>query len=102
METINLFLIDMCHADNTSGVDRYMHTLIEGLNKYPHIKIHWINLRSDLSTILHKQENFGNYTKITIPLPQDYGEIISNKFLGLYLLCLRILRDVLYIYIPST
>ena len=72
METINLFLIDMCHADNTSGVDRYMHTLIEGLNKYPHIKIHWINLRSDLSTILHKQENFGNYTKITIPLPQDY------------------------------
>lgn len=80
METINLFLIDMCHADNTSGVDRYMHTLIEGLNKYPHIKIHWINLRSDLSTILHKQENFGNYTKITIPLPQDYGEIISNKY----------------------
>lgn len=80
METINLFLIDMCHADNTSGVDRYMHTLIGGLKEYPHIRVHWINLRSDPSMILHKQEEYKNYTKITIPLPQDYGEIISNKY----------------------
>lgn len=39
MKTINLFLADINVAGNTSGVDRYISVLIEGLKKYININI---------------------------------------------------------------
>ena len=80
MPSINLFLIDMAHADNTSGVDRYLETLLIGLAAYPFIHIHWIHLRDDNIMLLHCEEQHDSYTKITIPLPQQYNEIIAERF----------------------
>ncbi|KAF5040915.1 D-inositol-3-phosphate glycosyltransferase [anaerobic digester metagenome] len=80
MEPFNLYLMDMSHADNTSGVDRYMHTLLKGLEAYAHIKVYWIHLRHDTTILFHYEERTEFYTKITIPLPQQFHEIISQKF----------------------
>lgn len=80
MEPFNLYLMDMSHADNTSGVDRYMHTLLKGLETYAHIRVYWIHLRHDMTVLFHYEERTEFYTKITIPLPQQFHEIISQKF----------------------
>ncbi len=80
MLPINLYLMDMSHADNTSGVDRYIHTLLKGLETYTHIKVYWINLKHDNTILFHREEQTEFYTKITIPLPQQFHEIISEKF----------------------
>lgn len=80
MKPINLFLMDMSHAGNTSGVDRYMGIVLKGLEDYPFIHIHWIHLRHDASTLFHFEEQTPFYTKITIPLPQQFNEIIAEKF----------------------
>ena len=72
--------MDMSHADNTSGVDRYMGILLEGLGKYPFIRVYWIHLRHDPSILFYNEEQTPFYTKITIPLPQQFNEIISQKF----------------------
>lgn len=80
MEPINLFLMDMSHADNTSGVDRYIGTLLKGLQSYPFISVYWIHLRHDPLILFHYKEQTPSYTKITIPLPQQFNEIIAQKF----------------------
>ena len=78
--SINLFLIDMSHADNTSGVDRHVETLLKGLASYPFIHVYWIHLRNDNTMLFHREECNDSYTKITIPLPQQYNEIIADRF----------------------
>lgn len=80
MEPINLFLMDMSHAGNTSGVDRYMGTLLKGLRDCPFIRVYWIHLRHDPFILFHSKEQTPSYTKITIPLPQQFNEIIAQKF----------------------
>lgn len=72
--------MDMSHADNTSGVDRYIHTLLKGLEAYPNIHTCWIHLLNDASFLLPQEEQTEFYTKIIIPLPQQLNEIISQKF----------------------
>lgn len=80
MKPINLFLMDMSHAGNTSGVDRYVEIVLKGLEDYPFIHVHWIHLRHDASILFHFEEQTPFYTKITIPLPQQFNEIIAEKF----------------------
>ncbi|WP_420187414.1 glycosyltransferase family 4 protein [Bacteroides pyogenes] len=80
MNTINLFVMDMAHAGNTSGVDRYIEMLLKGLESYSAIHVCWIHLRHDEKMLFHYEENTHFYTKITIPLPQQYREIISERF----------------------
>lgn len=75
-----LYLIDMSHAGNTSGVDRYISTLLRGLRGIPHLDICWIHLRHDNELLFSKEEQMEYYTKITIPLPQDYDAIIAEKY----------------------
>ena len=70
----------MAHADNTSGVDRYIETLLKGLVSYPFIRVHWIHLRNDKTMLFHREECNDSYTKITIPLPQQFNEIIADRF----------------------
>lgn len=72
--------MDMSYANNTSGVDRYMGTLLKGLEKYPFIHVYWIHLRHDSSVLFHSEQKTSSYTKITIPLPQQFNEIIAQKF----------------------
>lgn len=80
MAIINLFLMDMTHAENTSGVDRYLEILLEGLKQYPAIHVYWIHLLHDNTILFHKQEQKDHYIKITIPLPQQFNEIIAESF----------------------
>lgn len=80
MKTINLFIMDMTNADNTSGVDRYVSTLLKGLELFSNIHVHWIHLRHDKSALFHTEENMQSFTKITIPLPQQFNEIIAERF----------------------
>ena len=72
--------MDMSHADNTSGVDRYIGTLLKGLAALPFIHVHWIHLRNDSTMLFHCEEQHERYTKITIPLPQQFNEIIAERF----------------------
>lgn len=72
--------MDMTSANSTNGVDRYLSCLIEGLENYAYIRVHWINLLSNASFLFHKTEIIGHYTKVTIPLPQRSGEIIGEYF----------------------
>ncbi|MDD4697842.1 MAG: glycosyltransferase family 4 protein [Fermentimonas sp.] len=80
MTIINLYIIDMSHVSNTSGVDRYVNTLIYALYHFPEVKVHWINLLYDNKLLFPKEEQINHYIKYTIPLPQQYNSIISEKF----------------------
>lgn len=80
IQPINLYIIDMSHSTNTSGVDRYVKTLIGGLKLYPNVKVHWIHLRHEISLLFPKEEVIEHYTKYTIPLPQEYNNIIAERF----------------------
>jgi glycosyltransferase involved in cell wall biosynthesis len=77
---INLYIIDMSHANNTSGVDRYVSTLIGGLRDIPDVRVHWINLRNDNMLLFPKEEKFDYFIKYTIPLPQQFNVIIAERF----------------------
>ncbi len=80
MSIINLYLIDMSHASNTSGVDRHVSTLIGGLRDVADIQVYWIHLRNDNTLLFPKEEKIGHYTKYSIPLPQQYNTIIAERF----------------------
>ena len=77
---INLFLMDITHASNTSGVDRHVSTLIGGLQNYAHIRVHCIHLTDDEKLLFPKEEKIDHYVKISIPLPQQYNTIIAERF----------------------
>jgi len=70
----------MSHSENTSGVDRYIGMLLKGLEIYPNIRVHWIHLVHDITILFHSEQKFEYYTKITIPLPQQFGGLVSHKF----------------------
>lgn len=72
--------MDMANSENTSGVDRYVNTLLKGLESYPSIHIHWIHLQHNKSMLFHYEEHNPFYTKVTIPLPQHFNEIITERF----------------------
>jgi len=80
MSLINLYLIDMSHASNTSGVDRYVSTLISGLRDVADIQVYWIHLRNDDTLLFPKEEKIGHYVKYSTPLPQQYNTIIAERF----------------------
>lgn len=79
MET-NLYLMDISYAKNTSGVDRYMQILADGLKHHPHIRVVWIQLRKDTKLVFPSEESCAHYTKVTIPLPQEFDVIVAERF----------------------
>lgn len=76
----NLFLFNVSTAINTTGVDRYLEELINGLKSHSNVNVHWINLYRNSKLLFHKEEYFDNYLKITIPLPQQFNEILAEIF----------------------
>ncbi len=78
--TLNIVLMDMSHANATSGVDRYMEMLVSGLVSHDGIHIVWLHLVNDPSLLLCKKEEHGGYTKVTCPLPLQYSEIIQEPY----------------------
>ncbi|MDO5572261.1 MAG: glycosyltransferase family 4 protein [Bacteroidales bacterium] len=80
MGKINLFIIDMAHASNTSGVDRYIETLIKSLVKEAYINIYRIQLKNDCELLFPKVETINDCITYTIPLPQEYNTIIAERY----------------------
>lgn len=80
MNRINLYLADLSDPDHTTGVDRYISVLINGLKSYPHIRVHWIHLCAGQNLLIPKQEDTRHCTKITIPLPQAFKTIVAQQF----------------------
>jgi glycosyltransferase involved in cell wall biosynthesis len=80
MRRINLYLIDISNENNTSGVDRYVNTLLQGLIHYSFIQVYRIRLVRDNTILFHKEEKKNNYIQITIPLPQQSSEIIDERY----------------------
>ena len=80
MGILHLCIMDISLAESTSGVDRYVENLLKGLMGFSFIQIHWIQFLRDESLILFREEQNEDYIKITFPLPQNYMEIITDKF----------------------
>ena len=72
--------MDMASADNTSGVDRYIGSLLRGLESHPAVHVYWIHLVHDNTRLFCREEHCGYYQKITVPLPQQFKEIIAERF----------------------
>jgi glycosyltransferase involved in cell wall biosynthesis len=77
---VEIVLMDMSIVDNTSGVDRYLELLTDGLKAYTHISVCWIHLVHDNSMLYHTEEKTGALLKITIPLPQNSNAIIREAY----------------------
>lgn len=80
MDKVNLFLMDMSEDKMTSGVDRYLSVLKEGLKNYPSISVYRIRLLHSPSLLFYTEEQTGSGWEITLPLPQKMGEIIKEYF----------------------
>lgn len=81
MNQVNLFLFDMSHRNNTSGVDRYLNVLIEGLQNMSYINIVRISLVEDKDMIMPVLvENKIRYIHYTLPLPTSLDTILKHQF----------------------
>lgn len=72
--------MNMSVANNTSGVDRYIQVLIEGLELLGRFDLYWINFCHDPARRLLKEERKDGYVKTIIPLPEKFNEIIQEKY----------------------
>ncbi|MDR0505278.1 MAG: glycosyltransferase family 4 protein [Dysgonamonadaceae bacterium] len=79
MNEINLYLLDMSYENNTSGVDRYIGSLLAGLENFPFIHVYRILFLSG-NILFHKEEKRKNYTQAVIPMPQQSDEIIGERY----------------------
>lgn len=80
MEAIYLYIMDINLSEGTTGVDRYIEKLIEGLKHHPYIHVYRIQFLLNKSLILYREEQKEYYTQLILPLPQNYMEIISKEF----------------------
>ncbi len=80
MKEINLYIMDMSSSSNTSGVDRYIENLLDGLIGFSFIKVHRIQLIWDSSLLFPKEICNENHVKMLIPMPQDSKKIINEQY----------------------
>ena len=80
MEKINIYIIEINSKTNTSGVDRYIGNLIEGLSSQPFVRLYRIQLTQTSSIFSYRELVHSDYTEITIPTPQDLSEIVKEKY----------------------
>jgi hypothetical protein len=72
--------MDMSNKDNTSGVDRYIATLLTGFKNCSPIHVYRIQFLKGKSVLFCKKEKKENFTHITIPLPQQSEAIIDENY----------------------
>ncbi len=75
-----ILLMDISNSSNTSGVNRYLESLLSSLNFITTYEIIWLNLRSDFQLYMHKEELMDGFRKISVPLPENASPIISEQF----------------------
>jgi glycosyltransferase involved in cell wall biosynthesis len=80
MDEINLFIIDISSMANTSGVNRYITTLLKDIKNYSFIHICQIQFIQNAPILFHKEEITEHYINVTIPYPQQSNEIISERY----------------------
>lgn len=80
MDPINLYIMDISSPESTSGVDRHIEKLLEGLKGIDAINVHRIQFFYNSSLILYRDEEKDYYREMTFPLPQNYKEIIREKY----------------------
>nr|WP_302830317.1 glycosyltransferase [uncultured Bacteroides sp.] len=80
MNSINLFLMDMNTSGNTTGVDRYIGVLLEGLKSYPFVQVVHVNFRFDPNLLLSTDRQKDGYREVVVPLPQHPDKIITEGF----------------------
>jgi glycosyltransferase involved in cell wall biosynthesis len=80
MEEISLYIIDIAFSNNTSGVNRYISNLLEGLRDYPFIRVYQIQLIQSSFVLFYKEEDKENYKNVIIPFPQQSNEVISERY----------------------
>lgn len=61
----------------TTGVDRYLESLLSGIKGF---KITWLRIRTDRKIIIHQEERTQKYTKIEIPLPENEVVILGEQY----------------------
>ena len=81
MEIMNLFIMDMTNAGNTSGVDRYLEMLTRGLQRVPYIRLHRIQLIEGGNRLFVRRTPVpqGGVT-VQIPLPRCMSEVLTQSF----------------------
>ena len=78
---MNLFIMDMTNAGNTSGVDRYLEMLTRGLQRVPYIRLHRIQLIEGGNRLFVRRTPVpqGGVT-VQIPLPRCMSEVLTQSF----------------------
>ncbi len=72
--------MDMSEDGTTTGVTRYMETLLCGLSACPDIEVCWIRLVHSRSKLIHRLEQVGNHLEYMIPLPLSMEPIINESY----------------------
>lgn len=80
MTNFSLYIIDITQAGGTNGVDRYISCLLKGLETVSHIKLYHIQLCLRTADIRIKRTEEARYTRITVPLPEQAGNVINKLY----------------------
>lgn len=75
-----LFIMDLSASANTTGIDRYLESLLAGLAKIKSYDVVWLSLRSDPLLFMHRIEQKEGYRKLVIPIPEQASNIISEQY----------------------
>ena len=79
MDAIHLYLLDLSYEGNTSGVDRYIDSLLAGLESRAFVHVHRIQFLVG-NILFHREEKKQNYTQVVVPMPQQSNEIIGERY----------------------
>ena len=81
MEKQNIFLLEMANAGATSGVNRYLNVLTEGLRKIGTINLYHICLIEGGSLVFPRREAAEDgFVRIQLPLPKRMHEILTKEY----------------------
>lgn len=80
MNPIHLYIMSMSGSGTVSGVDRYVDELAQGMSMKPDMRVVLLKFRRDKKHIFIRQEEKNGYVRITVPLPVNLSEIISQPY----------------------
>ncbi|MDD2283950.1 MAG: glycosyltransferase family 4 protein [Paludibacter sp.] len=78
---IELCFLNISSRGSTTGVDRYLSVLIEGLHVYrKEINILLVDFVYNDKILFSKYKEYSSYRKLTIPLPQRYSNFLNETY----------------------
>lgn len=76
---IELCFLNISSRGSTTGVDRYLSVLIDGLAKYD-CNILLIEFVYNNTIIFSKYTQYANHNKLVVPLPQRYSNFLNESY----------------------